>query len=85
MSPLILSTPQNYEDFFKLLKCRVKINESQEGSVIKVKIKVPKSSYHFMRWYLAQTVPMGILFELSLLGFWECRVEKYQFNWIERN
>ena len=83
MKSSIVSTAREMEDFFRLLKCRVKIDEDPKSIGIKFIIKVPKEHYHFVRWIMLREMPMGILYDLQLLNFFECRILKYQFNFKE--
>jgi hypothetical protein len=75
-------TRKDMEDWFKLLGCRVKIDEIDDVEPFpKLIVRVPSRFYHFVRYTLAQRMAMGVLYEVENLGFWECRIEKYQFNW----
>lgn len=79
----VLSSPKGISDFFMLLNCRVIVTERPDvDSPIKLIFRVPPANYHFVRWFLAQSMRMGILYEVETLGFFECRLEKYQFTYI---
>lgn len=77
----VMRTPEDLQKFFELLQCRVKITEIDDVEPFpKLIIRVPRDKYHFVRWHLSQTMPMGLLYELENLGFFECRIKKYQYS-----
>jgi len=86
MSASNVMTKEKLKDFFKLLNCRVSITETRkEGEWPSLIIKVPKRYYHFIRNRPAYTMPMGVLYDVQLLGFFENRITKYKFNFIEES
>jgi len=80
----VLSTPKKIKDFFLLLGCRTRIDQvkghPELGNWPKIIIKVPKSQYHFVRSAMADKMPMGVLWDIQTLGFFENRITKYKFN-----